>query len=337
LADENVLEFVSTLSKQGVVSKIEYRQTYYFHGYFEKREEAHRFLALMNTDEKVKEHRKISVAPTFEEVYKEWIEHIGGLKKQLSKSTYSTYNYGYKILKNIHSKRIDNIKPIEIQSILNEHNTYSKSSVNAIKKVLNKIEEFALMQRYIEEGYMKYLVFEYSDQKHTIHNAYLESEISLLWENVTVPYVDFILITIYTGLRPSELLQIKNKNVFLEDRYMIGGMKTAAGIDRTIPISDRIYNLIKQIYDPKNEYLYVPHLTYDGLFSHFKSLMERLNLNHLLHDGRHTFATLMNRYNANSVCTKIIMGHSLNGNITEGVYTHKELSDLLEAVNVIKV
>lgn len=41
---------------------------------------------------------------------------------------------------------------------------------------------------------------------------------------------------IYNGLRPNELLDIKTKNVFLNDRYIIGEGKTEVGKDRIIPI-----------------------------------------------------------------------------------------------------
>jgi integrase len=46
----------------------------------------------------------------------------------------------------------------------------------------------------------------------------------------------FVLVMIYTGLRASELCHIEVKNIFIEDRYMIGGMKTKAGTNRKIPI-----------------------------------------------------------------------------------------------------
>lgn len=44
------------------------------------------------------------------------------------------------------------------------------------------------------------------------------------------------------------------------------------------------------------------------------------------------FATLMDKIGANKVSTKRILGHSSN-NVTDEVYTHKDVDDLLAAAN----
>ena len=62
--------------------------------------------------------------------------------------------------------------------------------------------------------------------------------------------------------------------------------------------------------------------------------MNRLELDHLPHDGRHTFASFADRSEINIVAIKKIMGHKSN-DITKDVYTHKEIEELVEAVNQI--
>ena len=114
---------------------------------------------------------------------------------------------------------------------------------------------------------------------------------------------------IYTGLRPTELLEIQTENVHLDEKYMVGGMKTEAGKDRIIPLNDKIIPLVKNRYDP--------------------------NKKSLPHDGRHTFASLMDSAGANDVCIKLIMGHSMKNDTTKGTYTHKTLEELLTEVNKI--
>lgn len=51
---------------------------------------------------------------------------------------------------------------------------------------------------------------------------------------------------IYTGMRIGELYKTKKENVHLDEHYMIGGEKTAAGIDREIPISTTIINVVER-------------------------------------------------------------------------------------------
>ena len=62
--------------------------------------------------------------------------------------------------------------------------------------------------------------------------------------------------------------------------------------------------------------------------------MQTLGMEHLPHDGRHTFASIANTAVVNSVSIKLIMGHS-SQDITERVYTHKAIDELLAAVNMI--
>jgi integrase len=67
----------------------------------------------------------------------------------------------------------------------------------------------------------------------------------------------------------------------------------------------------------------------------FNTCMGKLKMKHLPHDGRHTFASLMDSARANDVCIKLIMGHSMKNDTTKGTYTHKTLEELLAEVNKI--
>ena len=46
-------------------------------------------------------------------------------------------------------------------------------------------------------------------------------------------------------MRPGELLNMECANVYVEDRYMLGGSKTKAGKNRIIPLHDDIIPLVK--------------------------------------------------------------------------------------------
>lgn len=133
-------------------------------------------------------------------------------------------------------------------------------------------------------------------------------------------------------MRIGELLDIKNANVYLDQNYMVGGSKTKAGKNRIIPISKYIKPFIEKWYDPKSEYLIYKtgykKFTYDSYLQWWKKNIE----NHNPHDTRHTFATLMDKIGTNKISTKRILGHASN-NVTDEVYTHKDVGDLLIAVN----
>ncbi|WP_337465248.1 hypothetical protein [Acidaminococcus timonensis] len=83
-----------------------------------------------------------------------------------------------------------------------------------------------------------------------LHRPFTPAQIKTLWEHLDDAGARMALIYIYTGLRPTELLRIKTKNVHLDKRYMMGGMKTAAGKNRVIPIAEKIFPLVQGLYDP---------------------------------------------------------------------------------------
>lgn len=52
----------------------------------------------------------------------------------------------------------------------------------------------------------------------------------MLWDNLhQIPFVDMILIEIYSGWRPQELAILKMKDVDIKAGTMRGGLKTEAG------------------------------------------------------------------------------------------------------------
>lgn len=170
-----------------------------------------------------------------------------------------------------------------------------------------------------------------------LHKDFNDEELAILWQNSDNYYIKLALIMCYTGLRPSELIKIKIKDVNLEERYMIGGLKTKAGKNRLIPICKRILPIIEEIYSQDNNYLVTgvknTNITYKTLRINLSNFFNELNLNHLPHDCRHTFATRMDRLRCNKLTLKLILGHSTKNDVTDDVYIHKNINDYLQEVD----
>ena len=152
------------------------------------------------------------------------------------------------------------------------------------------------------------------------------------------PNADIVLILIYTGFRIMELLSIKKSNVFLSDRYIVGGFKTEAGTDRIVPINSKILPLIEKRMQGESEYLIPSPRGFLWKYQNFRPsawipLMEQLGMNHTAHDTRHTFVSLMSAAGVDKVIIQRIAGHS-NRDITDH-YTHVEVNRLIEAIDMI--
>mgnify|MGYP003315548043 CR=1 FL=1 len=175
-----------------------------------------------------------------------------------------------------------------------------------------------------------------------------DEEIKVLWKNIgKIPFADMVLIGIYSGWRPQELAILKIEDIDLENQIMVGGLKTDAGKNRTVPIHPLIADLVKNRYeeaveigskclfnDPDGQQ--GTTLTYDKYRRRFEKVMGRLNMtHHHPHETRHTFITKAKKANMNEYLLKRIVGHSIQ-DLTEYTYTHRDFDELREAMNMIK-
>ena len=308
-------------------------------GYAKSRDVAYQILAEYNNDPYDIDLSKV----TFSVIFNKWI----GIKQQqlqeqkISASSVTSYNNIYKNhLQPLHNEIFVNLRTEKMQECINQING-SYTLKNYAKILCTQLFDYSIstLEMPIKRNYAKDLDIG-KKEKSKLHTFFSEEQKNLFWENINVKYMDTILIMIYTGLRPSELLGIEKKNVYLNDKYMVGGIKTDAGIDRIIPLHDRIVPLIEKYMFEDGKWLIshvngkkMPYRYYLDFV--WNKIMNQFNLENKPGDCRHTFATELDNVKANKLCIKIIMGHSIK-DITDGVYTHKTIEQLLETVNLLK-
>ena len=83
----------------------------------------------------------------------------------------------------------------------------------------------------------------------TARNKFEKNEIDLLWEQKEDKYYQIVLMLIYSGVRISELLDLKKENVHLDEQYFdVICSKTENGI-RKVPIADKVLPYYKAWYE----------------------------------------------------------------------------------------
>ena len=127
-------------------------------------------------------------------------------------------------------------------------------------------------------------------------------------------------------------------------------MKTSAGKNRLVPIHTLVSSIVEKYYKEAksdgSDYLFNDinnklgiGLSYDQYLSRFNKVMNILHFRTEItpHYTRHTFITKAKsrEVNMNEYVLKIIVGHDV-GDLTEHVYTHRELNDLKEEMCKIK-
>lgn len=323
--------------------------------YFAKQSAALSYLAEYNNGALVPEHQKYADVPTFAELYEKWKKYRDSLKSRPVAATWKNYDIAFGMYASVHSRKIISLRAQDLQSCITAKNEKSKSTVGNMRSVVRGMWQYAMMNEYVEKDITKNLVFEYTNSSAPIHTRFTDQEIAMLWDALgTVNNVDIVLMYIYTGCRPVELLDIKSCDVHLDEQYMIGGAKTEAGRNRIIPIHDALVPLVRYRLNQNREYLitnkYGNHYTravYHN--SNWNTVMNKLHFDHAPHDGRYTFAALADQVSMNEICRKIIMGHSIanksgtafktgsGSDVTNDVYTEKTLAQLLAEVNKLPV
>lgn len=227
-----------------------------------------------------------------------------------------------------------------------------EASVNTqmrIKSMFNLMLDYAVGYKLIPSNVAR--TFDVNDMRKEadyqkkIKESLSQDELNILWDNVDdFPFVDMVLIGCYMGWRPSELCDLEVSNVNLNENYIQGGNKTEAGINRKVPIHPLIKPLVEKRYNQaislQSKWLFNDrfsqtgyHVTYDKYRRKFDKVMKYLGIpNKTGHCQRVTFITKCYQANIPEYLIKRIVGHSLKGNVTDGVYNRVEQETLYEAV-----
>lgn len=307
------------------------KQLYETIGYYHSRPEAMIALAEYNKNPYSIEATTV----TFAEIYEKWSSEKF---KKISHSNANGYRSAYNFSESLHEMKFIDIKKAHMQAAIDNCDK-GYGTRKKIKVLFNQLFKYALETDIITKDYSKFVELG-KDESESTRKPFTQDEIQKLWDNLgRMEFIDTILIMIYSGLRPGELILIETDNIDIDNRTMMGGIKTKAGKNRIIPINKKILPLVKNRLVGDNELLVVNHegkqMRYWNYYEEkWKKIMEQLELQHKPHDCRHTFATLMDNAGANKLSIKRIMGHA-SSDITDSVYTHKDIEELKKAIDMI--
>ena len=276
------------------------------------------------------------------EMFEKWIS-----QHKVHKARITTIKSAWKYCHEVYDVPIRELRVRHIKHVLEfgsiDDRRPSANTQTIIKEVFNMMLDMAIEYELTDKNYARELKssrIKTSEQetKKFAHRSFSEEEISLMKElSSTNATAAMLLIQCYTGMRPSELLGIKNENVILDEWYVIAGMKTKSGINRTIPLHQCIRDLVKNFYTLS--FARGSTLLFDFVrnYDEYRNDMQKLFPNHRPHDPRVHFVTLAKKYNVNEYALKRIVGHKID-DLTEDTYTERSIawlhSELAKIPNV---
>lgn len=297
-------------------------------GYAVTREEGNIMLAEFNRDPWDVDKAKL----TLEDLFKLWQE-----KKavKLGASNRSSLYSAYKHCSALAKRPYKLIKAYQMQECIDGCGK-SYSTQAAIKNLWSHLDRFALELDVITRCYSDLLT---SDPvPPTSKVPFTDDEVNTVWNHQNEPWVDSVLVFLYSGWRISELLALKKTDIDLAEGTMKGGTKTKAGKGRIVPIHSKIRPFIEARMNEPGTYLFqyngkaCSQTQYRMFWADF---MKAWGMDHTPHECRHTFRTRLDQAGANQKCCDLLMGH-VSTDTGNRVYNHKSIEELKATVELIK-
>lgn len=289
-------------------------------GTFETYEEAYQALI----DPTVKVSNATTLMDLFE-IFKDTNEF-----KSLSQSTQSRYNTDIKKLSDICYTDIQKLRYQDLQKVIDKLETEGyqarvngkivtkKYSQDVLKKtvvLISKLYTIAVKNEIVNTNLAELIEISTKKNKKKF-NIFTDLEIEKMFNNLDKhPMIRPILLAIFTGLRPVELVALEKTHYDRQNHTLFGmGAKTEAGRSKVVVLHPRVYDIVEYLY--KNSMKYLIHIDNEKLTTQryrrqFKQALEALNIPvRNPYATRDTCAALMNRYNVDKETIKNQMGHT---------------------------
>ena len=280
-----------------------------------------------------------TLAVTLGEVYERWSA------KKYAKAGASSVN-GYKAswrrLSPLAGIEMFRLSIDDLQGIIDRDEAagLSKSSINNDKILMKALFQYAMERDIVSKDYSAFVELPTVGAK-VEKGAFSEAQMARLEELTAAgfPWANTVLMLCYTGFRVSEFLGLTSASYHPEEGgYLQGGMKTAAGKNRLVPVHPKIMPYLEEwlskggaaiICGPEGKAL--SSNFYRKLFS---PVAQELGVPQATpHWCRHTAASRMKLAGVDDLAVRRILGHS-DQNITEH-YTHTDIAFLAAEIRKV--
>ena len=297
-------------------------------GYAETRQQAMILLARYNNNPWDADRERITLAA----LYQRW----AAIKlPRLGRATQLSLKAAYKHCAKYYGAKYRSLRSYQMQDTIDNCGC-SYSMQWMIKNLWGHLDRFAFECDIIEKMYSHLTTA--APIPDTSRSPFTQEQIDALWAVRDRPWVDTVLIFLYTGFRLTELLTMKTSQVDLREMTLTGGIKTRSGKDRVVPIHPRIQSLVRRWAERREEYLFTSEgrpLTPARYYEHWGRVMALIGADKTPHEALHTLETMLDNAGGNRKCIDLIMGHK-SRDVGNRVYNHKTLDQLRETICLMK-
>ena len=294
-------------------------------GYARTKEEGNILLAAYNNNPWEIDRETITLA----KLYQRWSE----IKlPKLGASNQQSLRAAFKHCSKYYGTKYRSLRSYQMQDCI-DNCGHGYSTQAAIKNLFGHLDQFAFEIDVIDKMYSQLISADPVPE--TTRKPFTHEQVDALWKISDEPWVDTVLIYIYTGFRLQELLTMRTEDVNLDEWYFCGGSKTVSGKGRIVPIHERIRPFVSARAATGNEYLFGARIPQSTYRKYWHDIMDKIGTDKTPHEARHTLETWLDDAKANRKCIDLIMGHK-SKDVGNRVYNHKTIQQLHETISLLK-
>ena len=250
---------------------------------------------------------------------------------KLSDSRKEKYDIAWKKLDTLWLLRIDSLVTFDLQNAV-DSNADTYYTARDLKNLLSKLYQMALPDQYVTTNLSQYIELPELNAKK--QQAFQDEEITKLWTDYSNGnwWTGYILLMIYTGMMPGELLGCQKSYIDWDGKQILGaGIKTKERRETPIVLADFILPILSDLCDhtPGEKII---KINKDNFYDVYYETLERAGCRRLTpYSCRHTAATTLALENIPPSVIQKIMRHAKFS--TTEKYIHVTIDPMLEAVN----
>lgn len=284
---------------------------------------------------------------TFQKLYEKWrAVH----ETKVGESAMTCHSAAFKHFKPIWGVRFDKLVTEDMQKCVDECKSGRRTKEN-MKSVANLVYNYAIARKVVTTNFAQHIYV--GNEKKGTHPAFTVKQVEMIRKaadggDIRAIYTYCL---IYLGFRPGEMFALKRDSYHNEDgvEFFVGGGKTEAGTDRTVPISPKIKPYIYELLLKANPYVFSSKngkRMNDECFrnGYFYPLLADLGIQpvpdkdrpaeYVPYSCRHTFANLLKNVEGAGKDKASLIGHT-DYKFTEKRYQSAEMENLVAIVNMM--
>lgn len=279
----------------------------------------------------VLQNAPIKKTPT---VYELWERYSTGPMQKISDSRKQKYGYAIKKWEPLWFMSISDITTEDLQNVVDSKTT-SYDPAKDMRDLMSNLFQMAMPDKYVDINLAPFINLPKTETADPI--PWNDDEILAFWDDYSKgnTFTGYILLLIYTGMMPGELLDARKDMIDWENRQLVrGGKKTATRKKKPIVLADFIIPVLEDLCNYSSGEKLVT-MNKDKFYDTYHETTARIGVRHLPpYSCRHTTATALASAKVSPTVIQEVMRHARFS--TTERYIHLDSAVARSAVNTLQ-